>query len=392
MDMSLCFPGLRRAVVLSNAPRLPAALAEVLHGWSPQPVAGRRTALSHVRGQGEGYAVDSPWLDAPFRGLSLASAVTAVCADLSEDWVDNRPGALALHAGGVVIGGRLVAFAGTHRAGKSTLAARLTAEPDMLLFADDVLPLTADGRAVGLGVAPRLRLPLPAAASPAFRDHVAAHLRLRDARYGYLDPALVARHGSTAPLGAFLVLSRRDGGPARLHRMTPSEAIAALLAQNMADAGSGGALHDHAVQVAGSVPCLRLVYADLEEAVALLRRAFGGADWPAAGIGIAPPLPAEPLPPPAPAAPPGARWRRARGTALRRRGDLVWLSQADTGLMVQLNPVAAAVWHLLAAPESARSVAGVLAEAFPGIPADRILADSAAVLGQLARDGLIRRA
>lgn len=383
----LLFPGLDRPVALTGAAPVADGLARVLRDWIPQPTVSRARPISMVRGRpGRGFDADSPWLDRPFRRLSVTSAVNSICADLCETWVDGRPDHLALHAASVMIGGRLVALAGTARTGKSTLAARLTAEPGMVLWGDDLLPLDAAGAGMAMGIAPRLRLPLPAAATAAFAAHVARHLALRDRRYGYLSAALVAPHGTRAPLSAFVALVREDGAPARLHRIAPAAAVARILHHNMGQPGGRGLLYDRAAALAASVDCLMLVYSELEEAVALLRAAFA----PATGIGV-------PVGPPlaggsadaAPPADPALVWRRAPGTALRRRGDLVWLWQAGDRAMFHLNPVAAAAWHLLARPHSAATIAAVLADAFPDVPEATIAADMAGLLGTLDAAGLV---
>lgn len=79
--------------------------------------------------------------------------------------------------------------------------------------------MPSNGIAIGLGIAPRLRLPLPDTVSPAFKAHVARHTGPRDNRYAYHrsdQPISVAashvRHHSgrsgvllRLPLGALLI-------------------------------------------------------------------------------------------------------------------------------------------------------------------------------------------
>lgn len=292
--VALSFPETEAPVLLKEAPEILGGLRCALRGWEPvlasfeTLAAASRAPLAVVRPmEAGGYVAASRFLDEPLEDLPLASAVCAVIADLAQSFYESKPEAMALHGGAFLIRGRLVALTGAAQAGKSTLVARLSAEPDLLVLGDDVLPILADGRAHGLGVAPRLRLPLPEDASPAFRAHVARHCRLRDLRYGYVSAPTVAPFGLRAPLCAVAALERREGIPARLSRLSPEEALAHLRAQTMAAPRmeEDPALLERMKAIADSALCLRLAYSDLEEAVALLRAVFGGEEPPAAHFG-----------------------------------------------------------------------------------------------------------
>lgn len=399
----LDYPGLSLAVVLEDASTLEPLLDRVIRGWQP-----RRRALpprearaltragqrrSHLRLTPEGFTARSFYMEPPVTGLGGASAVCTILADLAQDFFESRPGMVALHCGAVRFGEGLVALTGPKRAGKSTLITRLTAEPDLQVFCDDVLPVLPDGQGVALGIAPRLRLPLPDRASPAFRDHVARWLGPKDERYGYVCAPTVAAHGATAPLSAFVLLDRREEGPARLHRLAPDDAVHHLMAQNMADLGGAAGTFEMARRLAGRLTCLRLVYADLDEAVALLRRAFGG------GAGLDPALPlgaalADPAPPPPEAAPvaPGTVWRRAGPVAVRGEGASAFLWAPGSDTVWRLNTVGRAVWAMLVEPASATELAEALAEVFPSEPRARLEADVARLIGGLAAAGFVAEA
>jgi hypothetical protein len=284
----------------------------------------------------------------------------------------------------------LVALAGPHRAGKSTLIARLSAEPDLSVFCDDVLPLDSDGCGVALGIAPRLRLPFPATASDAFRRHVATHLGPADDRYGYVCAPTVARHGTRTPLGALVVLERRESGPARLHRLDPDIAMQQLLARNMGDLGTAEHAFGLVRETARRARCLTLVYSDLEEAVTLLRHAFTG-DRAAP---IAPPLATTaPIPEAAPApVDPDRLWHRAGDVAVRRVGDSAFLWRPEDTTLWRMNPVAQMVWMALDLPGSARDVADAIADVFPATPAAEILDDVGRLLAMLVERDLVRDA
>lgn len=396
--LDLRFRGLGRGVLVPDRADLRQGLADIVAGW---PLEIRPVATPEAR-QGDilaallpnaadpaRYDLASLYTDTPLCALPTASALCGLLADVLMAHTEANAGALTLHCGAVRMGDGLVALTGPHRAGKSTLVARLTAEPDLSVFCDDVLPLDADGHGIALGIAPRLRLPLPPGASERFHRHVATHLGPADDRYGYLCAPTVARHGTRAPLAALVVLDRRESGPARLHRLDPDIAIQHLLARNMGDLGDAGHAFGLARAAAGRAQCLTLVYSDLEEAVALLRRAFTGAR----DAGIAPPLP--PAAPEAAAAAeidPDAPWHRAEDAVIRRVGGSAFLWRPEDTTLWHMNRVAEMVWAALEVPGSARDLAETLTDLFPGTPEARILADVSALLATLACRDLVRPA
>ncbi|MCC6305874.1 MAG: PqqD family peptide modification chaperone [Rhodobacteraceae bacterium] len=385
-------PGLAGVVEFADARPVAAALRGILNGW---PLALSRRgpaapAIATVTGRAAGFHVRSPFLERALRNLPLASAVNAVAADLLEAWCVAHPDHVCLHAGGAILGGRAVAFLGGPRAGKSTLLARLTLATGVRVLADDVLPVSPTGAAMGLGLPPRLRLPLPGAASPAFRAHVAAVAGPGDGRYAYLAAATVAPHGTRAPLAAVVLLDRRPGAGAALHELAEAEALHELAARRILPAPAEAGRLDRIAAVAGRVRPLRLVYDDLEAAAALVVGAFGAAGGE---VAIGPPLPvaaaavaaADALVPPDP----GRRWRRGGAVAIRRRGGEAFLWSAEAGGLVGLNHTARAVWDLLARPATGAGIARVLADAFPDADGARIAADVGALLASFAAAGLI---
>lgn len=391
----LTFAGVADPVVIRGAPDLVAALGRVLKGWPCRvtDAASRQAGpgvLASVAASRKGLTATSRYTDAPLPGLSLASAACAVVADLSQGYIDSQPQLRALHCGAVEVNGRLVVLTGAHRAGKSTLIARLTAEPDMRVFCDDVLPVLPDGQGLALGIAPRLRLPLPAAASPAFRAHVAQWAGVQDARYAYLSTPMQAAHGAQAPLSAIVVLDRRADGPARLHAMATDVALRNVLARNMAGAATAEAAFAQMHALVKDLHCLRLVYSDLEEAVTLLRSAFGGPS----SLNPEVPVGADQTDPPAPPADlrpadPHQVWRQNPQVARRQVAESQFLWLPDDPTLWHLNPLAGAIWTLLEIPGSATDLAEALAEVFPAQPKGGILSDTALLLAQLAAQEMI---
>ena len=405
------YPGVTVPVALSGADAVGAALDQAIRGWhrserklAPNAtlpgrltrVAAERAARPDARradGAATTYQAISPWLDQPLTELGLAMAACAVIADLAQDFFETRPGCLALHCGAARFGVGLVAFTGPARAGKSTLAARLTAEPDLDVFCDDVLPVLDDGLAFGLGFAPRLRLPLPVGASLRFRAHVATHLGPRDDRYGYVCAPTVAPHGSRAPLVALVVLDRREDAPARLHQMPHDQAITHLLTQNMTDLMTADDAVARLTALAGQLTCLRLVYSDLEAAVALLRCAFAGPVPVAADVPIGPPL--APFAGDAQVSGPADAdqvWQRDDDTVMQQQGDAAFLWRPGLRRLWHLNQIALAVWTMLEIPGSARDIAAVLADHLGAADPCVVLTDIRKLLSSMAAEGLLRAA
>ena len=389
-----------------------ASLLRCLNGWSPevsawwQPNSGEvvSPALSLVAPQGkERFRVYSAYTEDPLDDLPEASAVCAVIADLAQaatEAQDNGP-QIGLHSGAVALMGRLVVLTGTHRAGKSTLVARMTAEPDVRVFCDDVLALLppdngkgAQGRA--LGIAPRLRLPLPDSATEAFHNHVSLNLGPVDDRYGYILPDTLAPHGSTAPLCAVVMLDRRQGaGRAGFHQMAPEDALHLIVRQSITGYQDAETAFSAVDRILSGLPVLHLVYDDLEEAVVLLRHAFGGETILPDDLPIGPPVAGDMRPsdadPPEPVAL-DAVWRRVAGIGLRSSGQSAFLWWPGDGMLWQLNPTGRAIWTLLDIPGSAQEIAEALAELYPAVPRSRLEADCALLLSQLAAQGFIEPA
>jgi hypothetical protein len=333
-------------------------------------------------------------VDTPFSGLPVASTVCAALADVAEAWAEGQPEVSVLHAAAVEVRGQVAAFVGRSRAGKSTLVARLGAQRGLAVYCDDMLPVNPDGTAVALGIAPRIRLPLPARASPVFRAHVAEWGGLADDSYAFLPTPNLAPHGTRAPLGTLVWLDRRRRGKPSLHAVPMDEALARLRHADMQTGADSGARDARLAAILTGVTCLELVYSDLEEAVEALGRLLG-----TAGNTTGAPVVAQ-----------ARRRRRAAGggrargvaddlplrrdplAALRPAPTGVWLVRRNAGGLVHLNAVGAAVWDLLDDGATGAEIADALAEVFPQVDAAQIRADVAGLLGQMMEAGLVHPA
>ena len=219
------FQGLSRPVALPEG-HVVEVLSAVLHGWRFAPIdkAGTLDPIIRLIADKSRFRLESPWQEGPSRSRDAVGAVCAFIVDLIHATVADTPSLLCLHCAAAEFGGRVVIFPGAYRSGKSTLMAALAAA-GVRVHADDVLPIKSPGdRAVAPGIAPRLRLPLGAEASPALRRFVAAHRGPANRRYQYLDldASRLARHGDVAPIGAFVTLDRRAGAGAVLAPLSES--------------------------------------------------------------------------------------------------------------------------------------------------------------------------
>lgn len=398
---ALWLEGIAAPVLLPEDPGLIEALRRCIHDWPARlapfapgaPASSPPLCVIEACGAGR-YRASSRYVDGMLDDLPAATAICVVLADLSQAYSETRDDhVFSLHCGGVSIGSRGVVIAGARRAGKSTLVARLSAEPGVQVLGDDVLPMAADGAAIGLGLAPRLRLPLPETAAPAFRAHVGRWLGPADDRYGYLLAPALAPHGRRVRAKTFVLLDRRTDAAASLHVLPPDEILRSLVERSISGPDGPEAMFGAAQALASGLVGVRLVYSDLEEAIALILAAFPveGRESTAA-VALSPPLPSQPPPPDHPAAtdiPLAALCHRAPGVATRRMGEAAFLWQPGEAMLWHLNPVAQAIWTLLSRPRSARSVAHVLQEVFPDEPLQRIEDDTCALMARLAEEGFV---
>lgn len=368
------------------------ALQAAAFDWAVQETAFAAPA-SRVTRRGARYVLHSPG-----REPIEASAVEAVCGllvDVVDAVIEETPSVLCLHGAAVEFVGRLVVFPSRSHAGKSTLTARLAAGGHTIL-GDDILPLTPDDRSgVALGIAPRLRLPLPAASTAAFRRFVADNAAVDDGRYLYLDAdcGALAPRGTVREIGAIVLLDRLADGPAAFFRASESEALQTLIRQNFTSGTQAAVLMDRLHALVGRLPCFKLTYSDLEDATALIEDRFRR--WPVSTDGL----------PQGPGAPSEAlgevgrpqrsgdqRFRQVGGIDLRQvEGDL-FLADRDGVAIYHLNAIGTGIWNLLAEPTSPNDAVEILAAAFPDTDPAQIDQDARALFGELEAAGFVEPA
>jgi hypothetical protein len=140
----------------------------------------------------------------------------------------HQRGVFALHASAVAIDGRAMVFVGPKGAGKSTLAAALSARGHTLL-SDDVVALDLpDDGAPQLRPGPtNLNLWPDSAAATGYDPGALSRIWSRSAKLAQWIPEGEA--SAPVPLGAIFVLASSESSPQILPRLSPIDAFAQLV-------------------------------------------------------------------------------------------------------------------------------------------------------------------
>ena len=145
--MLVVFEGVSRPIALEGCAHLRSWFAEILPGWRfEEAPAARGDPIIRILRDDEGYRLE---FTVARRSVPDDTEVGTVCAfilDLIAAYLDERPSLFGLHCAAAELDGRLVVFPSPYRAGKSTLAARLSAS-GAVIFTDDVLPVTVSSGA-----------------------------------------------------------------------------------------------------------------------------------------------------------------------------------------------------------------------------------------------------
>lgn len=394
MMQDVQFQGLAAPLRLTGAEALMPLLAGIAPGWPhrPRPVDPEARPFFSISAEAGLYRSATHVEDRPARLLDAVNAVCDAVTGLARALPAEDDRLLCLHAAGVEMAGRIVVFPNIRRAGKSTLAAAL-AQAGHRVFSDDVLPVSFVGggmRAQSMGIAPRLRLPLPETLPPGFRDWTVSVAGPENRQYRYLRLPDAPQQGEGLGVGAFVILDRHDAAvPARLDPVPPDQAMDALLHQNFTrDRHSGDVLAALAAALDG-LPVLRLTYGGLGEAVACLQEAFADPAPLAVAEGPAVRFRMADLRGPVPDRPRQAALGQRPGALAREIGAGLYLADPEGRAIHRMDPLAAAIWAVLETPATPDEIATLLAEAYPETDAARLRGDARRLLASLAEAGLI---
>jgi hypothetical protein len=369
-------------------------MAALLPGWSIEPwhkISEIEPVLRFGFEEHE-YFVTGPWVPKSTNRRDPVDAACGFIAELIRAYVNEIPNWLCLHAAAAEIGGRLVVFPSTHRAGKSILSAAMAAA-GCRLAGDDILLVDAQsGCGISGGFCPRLRLPLPDNLKAETRAFIEANSGPTGKRYGYLtlDENRLARKGERAPIGTFVLLERADAGEARLEAIGHADALKTVIWQNFARREPSTFIIERLYGLVRRTGAYRLIYSRPDDAVRLLQEQF--ANWPEAetennlqsGQSIEPKLPSGPTD----AQPADAYRRNGRVAELEIDGQR-FLADDETGQITLLNETASAIWHVLTEPMAEGEIVELMALAFPEIDIATITNDVRASLNILAEAGLV---
>lgn len=388
--LALRFPNLSGSIVLRDCEDLYRQLPLIFGGWVIDSIDDDQTPLVSVSRLGNGrYRVEAVWLD---EGAEFDDPVDALCslvAKVVRAWTMEQDDLLCLHGASVRIGGALAVFPNRYRAGKSILTAALAARGHDV-YGDDVLPIRlAEGCGIAAGIAPRLRAPYPDNLDKATREYIETHAGLKGSRYHYLDlrQERLATLGSSAEIGAFVLLERDSGATPHLVPVPQAEVLRCVVWQNFAREVNAHSILERLSQIVSSANCYRLVYDRVDDAADLLSASlveqqarplerFTGPSSPSGSRKDADNIP-------------DGHFQRRIGIIEVSRDGESFLADGDGASIHHLNPVGAAVWTLLKEPISPGQIIDILQTAFPETDRDQIETDVYDLLKSLQRKQLI---
>jgi hypothetical protein len=259
----------------------------ILAGWEMREIDIDPAVPAYVTFRRERgiYDWQAPWIkgrnhrvEEPSRDL-----MEAVCDFHYEfiDWfADRNPSHFCVHMAALEFDGKAILFPAIQKTGKSTLSLHC-AQSGKALLGDDVVaidPATRD--AVGLGLMPRMRLPLHPRFRDGFRDFLSARAGLADRRWQYvnLGEKEILPHGARLPIGGVVILDRRRDGGAKVGPVKGSLALKALIDRNFGALAEPGRIFDCFRDIVTTQRCRLLTYSDPAEAAALLIEEFGAAE------------------------------------------------------------------------------------------------------------------
>ncbi len=370
-------------------------LASVLVGW-PCRFDDGDDAYPALRlgSDADTFVVERPATGFASRHADPLDAACTAIVEIVDDFVAAASDLACLHAAAADFAGRAVLFPATHRAGKSTLMARLSAE-GRRVFSDDLLPVDLTRReALSTGCLPRIRLPLPRGCGTLLRRAIEDRSVRRSRRYAYLgaSPGCEVHHGERAGIGAIVLLERRtDQKEARLVRASLGEAMFRTLSQTTRHASDAGTLLQRMHAALADLPCWRLDYSTVDQAADILSHHFKGGEGFAQSVSASRRnCPRSAADTPVFAGETVCFQRRAAVT-MRMEGGAAFLVDAARGEILSLSPLGAGLWELLERPMPLEALVGVVAGAFPEIGRKLVHGDVARLLHQLEERKLVDR-
>lgn len=388
--VDLALPILGRCLRVENAPDAVEALIEAMPGWPmtvhpPLATAPNAYLYRDKEGLWQGAFDEKNEYHLP----SPASAACSLVGDLVSQRLSLEPELLGLHCASVEIDGRLVLFPENSKAGKSTLSVAFAAA-GYRVFGDDVLGLTPQGEGVAMGVAPRLRLPLPDSFSKEFVRYATEHAGPEDERYRFVLPKAshFADYNERSPVGAIVLLERDPlVTEPEVVTLSASEGLLQLLCQNFARDTSGEALLERLLPLMRQVPCLLLRYSEPLTGARYLAQVMEQPQLTptnSASLLNTPPTEIEIVEPEV-----NSVWQPATYISTYPLGEELFLIHTPSGTIHRLNSTGKLVWQLLQQEAlSSLELSEVLASYF-NAALETVLTDVQELIAAMAQTGLI---
>lgn len=390
VDISL--PEVGRCLRIENATDVVTALTQAMPGWPVTVDAAHSTTPDlYMYRDAEGLWQGSLNEPNEFTVPSAASAACSLVGELVSQRLQAHTELLGLHCASVEIDGQLVVFPESSKAGKSTLSVAFAAA-GYRVFGDDALGLSAQGEGVAMGVAPRLRLPLPESFSAEFVAYSERHAGPQDERYRFVIPTAgrLASYQDRCPIGTIVLLERDPSNlQPQVVTLAPGEGLLQLLQQNFASSDvSDARLLKRLLPLVQQVNCVLLRYSEPLVGARYLAQALQqGAVEQASPASLL-------HTPPAHADVPALSllnsiWTPALQVSVYTVGDELFLIHTSTGAIHRLNVSGKLAWQLLHhEPLSGDAISAVLAEYF-AMPVERVQTDIAMLLAALVQAGLV---
>lgn len=272
------FRGFARPIVVRVDAALMSELPFLISEWPWRRVPLARRWHVRMTAAGTGYVVterrgravvEAFYPTAPHAMGAFLGALIAAALRQTRDTISLHAGAASFSRGAVVV-------IGPSMAGKSSVALHMAANGGRLL-GDDSVAIAKD-RALSFGLAPKLRLPLPADVGRLFSGFAGARIRRTQSGIAHLRlrRGEGARFGQGAKLRGIVILKRVEEGKPRLLSADRPAAMRALVTHAFAPQLGAAALVARLAALAARTPAYTLEFCRSREAARALRRLVEG--------------------------------------------------------------------------------------------------------------------
>ncbi len=272
--------GIAQPILMTGCDELLPVMNSLLRDWTIEevPIPVSFSPQIELELTAKGYCRRSYWAKETKYFRDPVDTVCDFIVDLIHAYLDNHENLLCLHCAAVELKDGIVLFPNTYRAGKSTLSVKM-ASLGCRVFSDDVIPYSpSEDKGVGLGILPRLRLPLPQLEDTDFCDFVTSHSGPSSKRYSYtqLDKDQLAPLGEVAAISGITLLERKEGiQKATIRRADKGDVLKSVIERNFAQKVSAINTLDSLYSMVEKTDCFILCYSSLQQAADALFEQFG---------------------------------------------------------------------------------------------------------------------